>query len=68
MPSWCVEQGNERNDEDNNDDEGRDESEDEEDNNSNVNVGAFIHKEFSGTMFGGVIVATDTCKTTKKRM
>ena len=31
-------------------------------------VGKFIHKDFGGTVFGGTIVATDTCAKTKKKM
>ena len=30
-------------------------------------VGQFVHKDFGGTVFGGTIVATDTCKDSKKK-
>ena len=31
-------------------------------------VGMFLHKDFGGTVFGGTVVSTDTCKDTKKKM
>ena len=66
LPPWCR---GEESDEEAVDDTNEGGEEKDEDNSLlDEMVGKFIYKDFGGTVYGGTIVATDTCASSKRKM